>query len=191
MGGRSGFPPASWTAYSGSKLQQSTDTPAAASPAAAPRGDGSAPVRSNVPAGNQNLAGGQRVPARSPRTPPTQNHTAPEARERVALHARPREGSWLPRGRGTERVVLLPLRAAGVVHCPIKTAAAVALLDNHRRPVGDVVEEVRGKFVGQADAAVGGGIAGKISGVHSNRAVKAHEVGHGSASEGRPGRAFV
>jgi len=26
MGGRSGFPPASWTAYSGSKLQQSTDT---------------------------------------------------------------------------------------------------------------------------------------------------------------------
>ena len=26
MGGRSEFPPASWTAYSGSELQQSTDT---------------------------------------------------------------------------------------------------------------------------------------------------------------------
>lgn len=52
------------------------------------------------------------------------------------------------------------------------------LLHDHRSPDFHVFEEFLGHVMGHADAAVGGGVAGKVSCMHADSAVEAHEIRH-------------
>lgn len=60
--------------------------------------------------------------------------------------------------------------------------------DLHGRADTDLLVKFLGHVAGEADAAVGGGVAGEVTLVHADAAIDAHEVKHLRALEPRAGR---